>query len=398
MARISPIAFRRAFDRFQSIHRRECGADLTTFRDPKAFGFTEAYKEEIAASAAGILAAARWSRREIGKGTIVRRVIDSIEIKGNNLLAWQPRYGDEKRVHQSLYRAMTNPDLLRDLEIIFFDLYHDRRADKSVFERLINTIRPRYELISYLFFIADRHRFLPVRTSYFDRALAELEDPLRTRGKPNWDNYQSFMGVMRAIQSCLHDEGIADATLLDVHSFCWILAYDKKTPPESAPREPTIVRREFGGTLRPAAGLTPASRTSDAPVVDMEKVSKNRVAAGRMAEAYALMDERRRLNEAGRGDLAERVELVSNRPGLGYDIKSFDANGDDRHIEVKNVSSDPRFFLTAGEWSTSRTLAHYWFYLVSGVGSGEIVIDQMPADRIDEEHLTPTNYRVVLDF
>ena len=398
MTPISAIAFRRAFDRFQSIHRRECGIDLATFRDPKSFGYTEDYKENIAGAAANILGAADWSRREIGTGQIVRRVIQAIEIKGNNLLSWQPRFGDKARVHHCLYEALENPDLLRSVEAVFYDLYHDRRANQSVFEGLLDAIHPRYELIAYLFFIADRNQFLPIRTETFDAVLADLDLPLRTRNQPNWDNYQSFIGVIKQVQTCLHDEGILDATLLDAHSFCWILAYDKKSSPEADKREPTIVHREFGGTIHQATGKTPASRSSGAPVVDMVEVSKDRVAAGKVAEEYALLGERYRLKKVGRSDLAERVELVSNRPGLGYDIKSFEVSGDDRHIEVKNVSGDSRFFITAGEWSTSRTLPNYWFYLVSGVGSPEVVIHQMAADRIDENHLTPTNYRVVFDF
>lgn len=60
---------------------------------------------------------------------------------------------------------------------------------------------------------------------------------------------------------------------------------------------------------------------------------------GASGELLALQLERRRLEEAGRGGLAERVEQVSETvgDGIGYDIHSYEDDGTDRFIEVKTT-------------------------------------------------------------
>lgn len=74
---------------------------------------------------------------------------------------------------------------------------------------------------------------------------------------------------------------------------------------------------------------------------------------GRTGELVALRAERRRLQQAGRTDLAARVEHVSvtRGDGLGYDILSYSPSGDERFIEVKTTPFEPTrpFFLSPKE-------------------------------------------------
>jgi hypothetical protein len=88
------------------------------------------------------------------------------------------------------------------------------------------------------------------------------------------------------------------------------------------------------------------------------------------------------------------VELVSSRPGLGYDIKSFDADGKKRFIEVKNVSGGNRFFLSDGEWRNSRARSNYRFYLVSGAERRHQGVSFLPSSQLRREHLQPMHYLV----
>ncbi|MGQ0650145.1 MAG: DUF3883 domain-containing protein [Gemmatimonadaceae bacterium] len=69
----------------------------------------------------------------------------------------------------------------------------------------------------------------------------------------------------------------------------------------------------------------------------MEARNRSLGAAG---EAFALEVEHRRLWEAGRRDLAERIEHVSQTrgDGLGYDIHSYESDGRDRLVEVKTTA------------------------------------------------------------
>ncbi len=70
----------------------------------------------------------------------------------------------------------------------------------------------------------------------------------------------------------------------------------------------------------------------------LEREARNS-SLGLAGEAFVLTVEHRRLWEAGKRQLAERIEHVSKTrgDGLGYDILSFDTDGRERLIEVKTT-------------------------------------------------------------
>lgn len=70
-----------------------------------------------------------------------------------------------------------------------------------------------------------------------------------------------------------------------------------------------------------------------------------------LAEEYVVRLERERLRQLGAAHFAEAVELVSvSDVCAGYDIQSFEVNGDPRLIEVKcSVGPRDRFFLSDNE-------------------------------------------------
>ena len=86
---------------------------------------------------------------------------------------------------------------------------------------------------------------------------------------------------------------------------------------------------------------------------------------GRRGEEWALDWERQRLTHAGRPDLALRLvhASVHQGDGLGYDIASFDATGQERFIEVKTTtgSIDTHFIISDKEVRTSVRLAGSWY-------------------------------------
>jgi len=74
---------------------------------------------------------------------------------------------------------------------------------------------------------------------------------------------------------------------------------------------------------------------------------------GEAGEAFALRFERWRLQQLGAAGLADQVEhvAVTEGDGLGYDIRSFEADGQVRFIEVKTTTFGERtpFFVSANE-------------------------------------------------
>lgn len=85
---------------------------------------------------------------------------------------------------------------------------------------------------------------------------------------------------------------------------------------------------------------------------------------------------------------------MSDRPGFGYDVKSYESDGRDKYIEVKNVTNGHRFFLSEGEWLNSRKRKNYWFYLVDEGKGRHPLISCVKAEQLTQRNLEPVQYLV----
>jgi hypothetical protein len=117
----------------------------------------------------------------------------------------------------------------------------------------------------------------------------------------------------------------------------------------AAPQRESAAREASPAYLRPAIQRDYLARES-----------QNR-SLGLAGEEFALRFERWRLIELGAGQLAEQVAhvSVSEGDGLGYDIRSFEIDGQQRFIEVKTTSFGERtpFFVSANELRFARNHA-----------------------------------------
>jgi len=84
----------------------------------------------------------------------------------------------------------------------------------------------------------------------------------------------------------------------------------------------------------------------------LEREARNR-SLGKAGEDFAVQFERWRLIQMGAGQLVDQVAHVSDSEGdgLGYDIRSFEVDGQPRFIEVKTTSFGERtpFFVSSNE-------------------------------------------------
>lgn len=100
------------------------------------------------------------------------------------------------------------------------------------------------------------------------------------------------------------------------------------------------------------------SRSLLSPQFDFAKREANNRSLGKAGEKFVIDFEKNRLEQAGRPDLAEKVEWTaeSKGHGIGYDILSFETNGDTRYIEVKttNCGREFPFFISRNEVEFSR--------------------------------------------
>jgi len=392
MTRLTKSSFYQAYEAFQSLHVEQQGQLLDSFsREDTLYFEWEGYKRDVWLEAQEVLGSCAWQEARIGDGEILERVIRAIEISSNNLVSWPAKRGPTAQSHRTLLEARGNSETTRSLEAIFYQLFYIRKGDEDAFARLVEICGKRYDLIGYLFFISDQERFLPISSGAFDEIFERLGIDLQTSHKCSWSNYQSFIKLMEEVRDELRKH-IDDVSLLDAHSFIWFVG---RYPSGFAPRgpgEPSLI--PFSGHLQSALPMAQGTARDFEVETDMALVQKLRHAAGTLAEECALRHEKERLCAEGRPDLASAVQYVGQYPSRGYDIRSFDSNGAERFVEVKNVSRATRFYLSIGEWRRSRELDNYWFYLVSGIGTSTELIEMLDARLLREDHLKPVSFVV----
>lgn len=141
---------------------------------------------------------------------------------------------------------------------------------------------------------------------------------------------------------------------------------------------------------------TPALRRLIGRFDPAERDARNR-RLGEQGEALVFAHERRLLIARGRDDLASKVEWTSKErgDGAGYDIRSFEADGRERLIEVKttNGAALTPFFLSENERAFSEERPDAFRLLrLYGFVKGPAAFELTPPlhERLT---LSPTNYR-----
>lgn len=132
--------------------------------------------------------------------------------------------------------------------------------------------------------------------------------------------------------------------------------------------------------------------------IDFSERERRNRQLGERAEEFVLRMERQRLTAQGRPDLAAEVEWSSKErgDGLGFDIRSFDAIGDqERFLEVKATKSGKYqpFFISENERSFSNEFsAAFRLYRVYDFGLASRFFI-LPGAIEQHVHLMPQNYR-----
>lgn len=178
----------------------------------------EDYKRNIADKAATALNAGGWDKEKIGEGIIGSHAIKAVQ-KNVNLVG---------RFQVSAFADTIKKNTL-DSEKVLYDLYHDNK-EQECFDELCRIFGKKYDLLSFLYFIKDPQRYLPLRSSIFDNIFKKLGISLQTMGRCSWENYQEFLGVVKEVREAMVDYyGESDIDLLDAHSFLWTTKEETET-------------------------------------------------------------------------------------------------------------------------------------------------------------------------
>lgn len=220
---IDPYLFEKQYQAFISFLEKKSNIDFVSFASHPYTDKQEGYKYQIYREARDKLSFQAWKKPDIGSGEIISATIEAIELQKNNLVQWQNRFGAKNRPHQQLYEAIDNTIKTKEIEAVLFNLYHTSNDEKS-FHELTRIFGRNYSILAYLYFIKDYSKYLPIAPTYFDRAFVILGTDFKASKRCSWENYSLFLQLISTVKAMLIQELKNDVSLLDAHSFTWMLS------------------------------------------------------------------------------------------------------------------------------------------------------------------------------
>ena len=220
---INPYLFEKQYDAFIRFVGEKSNIPFVSFASHPYTDQQEGYKYQIYRVARNKLSFHTWRKHDIGSGKIILATIETIEFPDNNLVPWQNRYGEQNRPHQPLFEAIGNSIKTEEVESALFNLYHSSN-DEQIFDELIKIFGRNYSLLAYLYFIKDNSKYLPIAPTYFDRAFSLLGIEFKTSQRCSWENYFIYLQIISDIKIMLIEKLKSEVSLLDAHSFAWMLS------------------------------------------------------------------------------------------------------------------------------------------------------------------------------
>lgn len=172
----------------------------------------EGHKVASAINARKALDFRAWYKKAIGSGKILH--LASKAIDQSDKLVHHLSISHFKNVLES------NAEAEQALNMIFFS--HD---DESAFKKAMRVFGRKYDLLSFLFYVKNSERYLPIRPSRFDDSFKSLGLDYRTSYRCSWENYNGFISIIAEIQRIMNEilPLKEPARLIDAHSFVWML-------------------------------------------------------------------------------------------------------------------------------------------------------------------------------
>lgn len=195
-----------------------------SFRDSTGIlGREEDYKPSVAEEARKELNFKDWKESWVGTGKIAECAKKAIN-KSNNLVDYNQKVDFKNRLNPK------HPKYRPEAEKVLYDIYRNPLCDDAIaFAEAVEVFGAKYDTISFLFFIKDNSRFLPIRTSHYDKGFEILGINYTTSYKCSWENYQGYISIISILRDVLEDILPIQGTLglIDAHSFVWIIQEDR---------------------------------------------------------------------------------------------------------------------------------------------------------------------------
>lgn len=213
-----------------------------------------------------------------------------------------------------------------------------------------------------------------------------LSEELRRRTLNETDNRSKWENIIQWVRNDLRKLGFIDNSQKGIWSLT-PLAEEKLTEIEFE----TIGTGQFVSNKRE---------------ISLDKFLESKKEAeriGELGELFVLDYEKQKLIDINRGDLAEKVRYMSlENVAAGYDILSFNEDGEEMFIEVKSTKHDYMVFeITQNELATAEEYGDsFYLYRITKVGSFQPNIHKFrnlhSLIHSGEFNITPTSWRISL--
>ena len=105
---------------------------------------------------------------------------------------------------------------------------YEGEDDEKAFKDVVKVVGANFDVLGFLFFLKDPNRYLPIKSSLFEQRFKMLGIDAHLPGNCNWETYERFNSWIKEINNYLKESINPEFTLLDSHSFVWLLPEIKK--------------------------------------------------------------------------------------------------------------------------------------------------------------------------
>lgn len=382
---INEAAFESCHQAFLAYVQQKAGGEpFTNFQHPFLVDDEISYKWAAYRNGRDALALSRWHQWKPGQGRIIEAVKAACGPSiGANWLT--RRYGDDQGNSDAPLYRVKGPDQVKALEEQLQILMlggretpdeFGLRFDKFAEYLRSNHLGCKWPFPSHLAFLLRPTTYFPVKPTPFNNLLAYYGLQNKVAGQVDWSRYSILMELADWLRERL--SGYGSANTVELHSYMWVVAY-----------------------LGPATKGSKRRRSVnfDLELAERQRRAMERERRGLMGERFVYEQEIDRLNKLGKRKLAQDVRLVScDSSARGFDIKSYDDDGTEIHIEVKTTTAsegnDPGLWLTESERRTAKDDPNWHLYRVWAIDDRPQCRDlgNVITEPLSDWHLAPCGW------
>ena len=141
--------------------------------------------------------------------------VDSLleAMPGGNLASYH-----QKKVIEDRIKA-DGPEQLEEA----LTLLYKGDDDLAAFQKIVDAVGGYFDILGFVFFLKDCEQYSSIRSRKFDEKFKVLGLASDLEGNCTWEKYQEYNAWIKEIQSFLRSRINKEFTMIDAHSFVWVL-------------------------------------------------------------------------------------------------------------------------------------------------------------------------------